>query len=290
MTVRIIPRLDIKGPNLVKGIHLEGLRVLGKPERFARHYYENGADELMYMDVVASLYGRNSLLDIVMRTSQEVFIPLTVGGGLRTIEDIRTVLRAGADKVSLNTAAINRPELVSEAAKRFGSSTIVVSIEAIKRPNGTYEAYTDNGRESTGVDAAEWAVRAAELGAGELVVTSIDQEGTGRGFDIELTRRIARSVSIPVIACGGAGKLSHVSEAITYGKADAVSVASILHYECLSRLANEEGDYEQEGNIEYLRGGRGFSLVEGATIQEIKRHLADSGIECRYAEVALAHD
>ena len=166
MNVRLIPRLDIKGPNLVKGIHLEGLRVLGKPERFARWYYEQGADELLYMDVVASLYQRNSLLDIVRRTSREIFIPLTVGGGLRTLDDIREVLRAGADKVALNTAAINRPELVREAAECFGSSTIVVSIEAIRKPDGRYEAYTDNGREKTGVDVFEWAVRAAELGAG----------------------------------------------------------------------------------------------------------------------------
>ena len=153
MNIRIIPRLDIKGPNLVKGIHLEGLRVLGKPERFARYYYEHGADELIYMDVVASLYGRNSLLNIVERTSKEIFIPLTVGGGLRTIDYIRAVLRAGADKVSLNTAAIARPELIQEAAKRFGSSTIVVSIEAKKRPDGSYECYTDNGRVRTGVNA-----------------------------------------------------------------------------------------------------------------------------------------
>ena len=184
MTVRIIPRLDIKGPNLVKGIHLEGLRVLGKPERYARHYYEQGADELLYMDVVASLYQRNSLLDIVTRTAREIFIPLTVGGGLRTIDDIRTVLRAGADKVSLNTAAIRDPGLIREAALRFGSSTITVSIEAIRKPDGSYEAYTDNGRERTGVDAFDWAIRAAELGAGELIVTSIDREGTGKGFDL----------------------------------------------------------------------------------------------------------
>ena len=142
MNIRVIPRLDIKGPNLVKGIHLEGLRVLGKPERFARHYYESGADELFYMDSVASLYGRNSLLHIIQRTSREIFIPLTVGGGLRTVEDSRTVLRAGADKASLNTAAIRRPELIREAAKRFGSSTIVVSIEAKRQPDGRYEAYT----------------------------------------------------------------------------------------------------------------------------------------------------
>ena len=151
-SVRIIPKLDIKGPNLVKGIHLEGLRVLGKPEDFAKHYYEKGADELIYMDVVASLYGRNSLHEIVSRTAKEIFIPLTVGGGLRTIEDIKNVLRAGADKVSLNTAAIKNPSIVREASRIFGSSTITISIEAIKQPNGEYFAYTDNGREYTGID------------------------------------------------------------------------------------------------------------------------------------------
>jgi len=290
VTVRIIPRLDIKGPNLVKGIHLEGLRVLGKPERFACYYYEHGADELMYMDVVASLYGRNSLPDIIERPSRETFIPLTVGGGLRTLEDIRAVLQAGADKVSLNTAAINRPELVSEAARRFGSSTIVVSVEAIKKPDGGYEAFTDNGREATGVDAIQWAIRVAELGAGEIMVTSIDREGTGKGFDLELTREIAESVSIPVIACGGAGNVGHISQVITEGKADAVSMASILHYECASRLVADDSEYDQEGNVEFLRRGQGFSLVEGASIREVKRHLVDAGIECRYAEAALAHD
>src|SRR2546423_13233654 len=177
--VRVIARLDIKGPNLVKGIHMEGLRVLGKPEDFAEYYYRTGADELMYIDVVASLYGRNSLLDIVRRTAQEIFIPLCVGGGLRSVDDIRAVLRAGADKVSINTAAIRRPALIKEAAETFGSSTIVVSVEAIRKPDGKYEAYTDYGRERTGVDAVAWAQEAASLGAGELVVTSINQEGTG---------------------------------------------------------------------------------------------------------------
>ena len=196
MNVRIIPRLDIKGSNLVKGIHLEGLRVLGKPEHFAHYYYENGADELFYMDAVASLYGRNSLVGIIEKTSKEIFIPLTVGGGLRSVEDIRTVLRAGADKVSINTATILRPELIREASRAFGSSTIVVSIEAIKKQDGSYEAYVDYGRQNTDVDALEWAVRAAEMGAGELVVTSIDNEGTGKGFDLKLTRKISTSVPI----------------------------------------------------------------------------------------------
>lgn len=283
MNIRIIPRLDIKGPNLVKGIHLEGLRVLGKPEHFARHYYETGADELLYMDVVASLYGRNSLVEIVERTSRETNIPLTVGGGLRTIDDIRAVLRAGADKVAVNTAVVNRPEFVSEAAEAFGSSTIVVSIEAIRQEDGSYEAYTDNGRERTGFDAFEWASRAADLGAGELMVTSIDQEGTGKGYDIDLTRRIADSVRIPVIACGGAGSVDHVREVVAEGHADAVSCASILHYEYISH-AVMRGDFSDEGNIEYLKSGRVFSVIEPATIPEIKRHLAEHGIECRQSE------
>ena len=285
MNIRIIPRLDIKGPNLVKGIHLEGLRVLGKPERFARYYYENGADEMIYMDAVASLYGRNSLLEIVERTSKEIFIPLTVGGGLRSVDDIRTVLRAGADKVSINTAAVRRPELIREASRAFGSSTIVVSIEAIKKPDGTYEAYVDYGRQSTGVDALEWAVRATELGAGELIVTSIDREGTGQGFDLELTRKIAESVPIPVIASGGAGKVSDIYDVVTKGKADAVSLASILHYHSIRHSKYEDQDFSSEGNVEFLRLGREFSKIQDATLLEIKEHLTKQGIECRYQPI-----
>jgi imidazole glycerol-phosphate synthase subunit HisF len=278
--VRVIPRLDIKGPNLVKGVHLEGLRVLGKPECFARYYYEQGADELIYMDVVASLYGRNSLLHIIERTAKEIFIPLTVGGGLRTIDDIRTALRAGADKVSLNTAALHSPELIKEASLRFGSSTIVISIEAKKQANGAYEAYTDNGREKTGVNVFEWAVRAAELGAGEIFLTSVDCEGTGKGFDLELTRRVAQSVPIPVIACGGAGKISDVYEVVSQGQADAVSLASMLHYNYIRQNYTDD-DYTSEGNIEFLRSGRGFSKVEGATLPEIKHYLQQHNILCR---------
>ncbi len=280
MNIRIIPRLDIKGPNLVKGIHLEGLRVLGKPERFARYYYEHGADELIYMDVVASLYGRNSLLNIVERTSKEIFIPLTVGGGLRTIDDIRAVLRAGADKVSLNTAAIARPELIQEAAKRFGSSTIVVSIEAKKRPDGSYECYTDNGRVRTGVNAFEWATRVADLGAGEILLTSIDQEGTGKGFDVAMTRRVAQAVPIPVIACGGAGRVEHVYDVIHAGRADAVSFASMVHYRYIAQFYTDD-DYSSEGNIEFLKSGQGFSRVEGATISDIKTYVRGQGVTCR---------
>lgn len=279
--VRIIPRLDIKGPNLVKGIHLEGLRVLGKPEIFAKHYYESGADELVYMDVVASLYGRNSLLDIIGRTSKEIFIPLTVGGGLRTIDDIRSVLRAGADKVSLNTAAIQCPELIREASKMFGSSTIMVSIEAIRNSDGSYEAYTDNGREMTTINVFEWACRAVELGAGEIMITSIDREGTGQGFDIELTKKIAESVPVPVIACGGAGKVDDVCNVISECKVDAVSIASILHYNFIKSY-RPENDFSGEGNIKYLRDGRGFSMVQDTTIAAVKAGLLKCGIACRH--------
>ena len=281
MSVRVIPRLDIKGPNLVKGIHLEGLRVLGKPQYFARKYYEEGADELLFMDVVASLYGRNSLLDIIQRTADEIFVPLAVGGGLRSLEDIRAVLRAGADKVTLNTAAIGRPELIREAARRFGSSTIVVSIEAIRRPDGSYEAYTDNGREKTGLDAVAWAVRAVELGAGELIVTSIDREGTGKGYDLELTSRIAAAVPVPVIACGGAGSPDDVADVLGAGAA-AASLASVLHYNLLRHFAQEPQGFAPEISLAHLHRP-GFAKVQDASLSELKATLAARGLAARPA-------
>jgi cyclase len=226
---RLIARLDIKGPNLVKGIRLEGLRVMGDPAEHALRYYQQGADELLYVDIVASLYERNNLVDVVRRTASSIFVPLTVGGGLRSVEDISTMLRAGADKVAINTAAIRRPALLSEASRSFGSQCIVLSIEAKRRPNGGWEAYTDNGREKTGLDAVEWARRAVDLGAGEVLLTSVDQEGTRRGFDLELIGALAPSLPVPVIVCGGAGSIEHVNQAVAHG-ADAVAVASLLHY------------------------------------------------------------
>ena len=279
VNTRIIPRLDIKGPNLVKGIHLEGLRVMGRPEKFARYYYEQGADELLYIDVVASLYGRNSLLNVVESTAKEIFIPLTVGGGIRTLDDIRTVLKAGADKVAINTAAVKRPRFIREAAKRFGSSTIVVSIEANRTSDAVYEAYTENGRDNSGMDAVKWAVEAANMGAGEILITSVDREGTGLGYDLELTRNISKSVSIPVIASGGAGELSHIEDVVAKGFADAVSVASVLHYQYLDVNDNEE--IFSEGNTEFLRSKVYPSKIAHFTIAEIKNHLIQCGIDCR---------
>lgn len=230
MRARLIPRLDIKGPNLIKGVHLEGLRVLGDPQEFARRYYEDGADELLYVDVVASLYGRNSLHDMIQRTASEMFIPLTVTGGLRSVEDVRNVLRAGADKVGVNTAATKRPELIREISERFGAQCMVLSIEAKSVGPGKWEAYTDNGRERTGLDVIDWVRRGVDLGAGEILLTSVDREGTRLGYDTELVAAVHAVVpSIPLIASGGLGRSQDAIAAIDAG-ADAIAVADALHY------------------------------------------------------------
>ena len=278
-TVRIIPRLDIKGPNLVKGIHLEGLRVLGKPADFAKYYYEQGADELMFMDVVASLYERNSLHDIISETAKSIFIPITVGGGLRSISDIKEVLRVGADKVCLNTAAIKNPQLIRDASRMFGSSTIVIAIEAIKEPDGRYLAYTDNGREYTGIDVFQWAQQVDELGAGEIVITSVDKEGTGKGFDLDLVSRITDLVSIPVIAHGGAGKKDHAVEVLKNGNVSSAMMSSIFHYHFIKE--NESIASNTEGNVEFLNKKRSFHVFEECTIKELKESLLENQIQCR---------
>jgi cyclase len=230
--VRLIARLDIKAPNLIKGVHLEGLRKIGDPQQHAQSYYAAGADEIIYMDIVASLYNRNSLSDIVRRTAEQIFIPITVGGGIRTLKDVENALRCGADKVAINTAAVARPELLGEVAKRFGSQCMVLSIEAKRARTGEprWEAFTDNGREHTGLDVVEWAKRAVNEGAGEILLTSVDREGTRKGFDIELTRAVSDAVSVPVIASGGMGSVEHLIEAVTEGHADAVAMADVLHY------------------------------------------------------------
>jgi len=228
--LRLIARLDIKGVNLIKGIHLEGLRVVGDPQIHAAKYYQDGADEIIYMDTVASLYGRNNLVDVVSRATEHVFVPITVGGGIRSVEDARTLLRAGADKVAINTAAIKEPKLISQLSDVWGSSTIVLSIEAKKTGDNKWEAYTDNGRERTGLDVAQWAETGAKLGAGEILVTSVDQEGTRKGFDCELVAEITKRVEIPVIASGGFGSLDHLSQLVKTAKPTGVAIADSLHY------------------------------------------------------------
>ncbi len=233
-SIRIIPKLEVKGPNLIKGIHLEGLRIVGKPEKAAIKYYEAGADELIYIDLVASLYRRKYLLDIISRTAKTAFIPLTVGGGIQTIVDMSVLFRAGADKVAINTGAINNPTVISTAANIYGSQCIVVSIETQRKSDGSWEAYTDSGRTPTGINALTWAKKAEKMGAGEFLVTSINQDGTAMGFDIELVRKISSQSSIPVIASGGAGKLEHFYEIITFGAADAVCASTLFHFNTIT--------------------------------------------------------
>ena len=228
--VRLVARLDVKGQNLIKGIHLEGLRVIGSPQKYALQYYQQGADELIYMDCVASLYGRNHLAEIISSAARDIFIPMTVGGGIRSVDDAAQILRAGADKVAVNTAAIGNPSLISDIARRFGSQCMVLSVEAKQVGEQRWEAYTKNGRERTGRDVVEWVRDAIARGVGEILLTSVDREGTRKGFDLQLLRAVSSEVSVPVIASGGMGRPEDLVAAVINGGADAVAMADILHY------------------------------------------------------------
>lgn len=238
--LRLIARLDIKGPNLIKGVHLEGLRVIGSPSEHAVRYYKQGVDELLYMDCVASLYGRNHLGDIVRSAAENIFVPMTVGGGIRSEDDAISILRAGADKVAVNTAAVANPQLITGIARRFGSQCMVLSVEAKQIAPKRWEVYTDNGRERTGIDVIEWVKRGVSMGAGEILLTSVDREGTRKGFDVELVHAVTNEVSVPVIASGGMGKPEDMLEVVREGGADAVAMADILHYNrsTLSEIRN----------------------------------------------------
>mgnify|MGYP003419534501 FL=1 len=251
--IRLIARLDIKGPNLIKGIRFEGLRVIGSPAEHALRYYQQGADELIYIDSVASLYGRNNLSDIVQSAARNVFIPLTGGGGIRSTDDVRHLLRCGADKVAVNTAAIAQPGLITEIAREFGSQCMVLSIQAKQIAPGRWEAYTDTGRERSGVDVIEWARRGVQLGAGEILITSVDREGTRKGFDIDLVRTVAAEVNVPIIASGGMGSAQDAVDVARQGHADAVAMADILHN-------------------------------KRATLAEVRQHLKSAGVEVRSYE------
>ncbi len=231
--LRLIARLDVKAPYLIKGTHLEGLRKVGDPRSFAERYYREGIDEIIYIDSVASLYERNTIVDLVSRTAEKVFVPITVGGGIRSVDDARILLRAGADKIAINTAAIKNPDLIRDMSRQLGSQCVVLSIQA-KSTAGGWKAYGDNGREPSEWDAIEWAREAENLGAGEILVTSIDREGTLKGFDIALVRAIASVVDVPVIASGGLGSVDHVHDVVVTGCADAVAIANVLHYNKLS--------------------------------------------------------
>lgn len=228
--IRLIARLDIKGPNLIKGIHLEGLRVIGSPNDFALHYYLQGVDELIYMDCVASLYGRNHLGDIIKAAAKDIFVPITVGGGIRSVTDATDILRLGADKVALNTAAVESPQLITSIARRFGNQCMVLSVEAKQINFDHWEVYTNNGRERTGLDVVEWVKKGVSMGAGEILLTSVDREGTRKGFDIELIKMVSSEVDVPIIASGGMGKPEDLLAVVKDGGADAVAMADILHY------------------------------------------------------------
>jgi cyclase len=247
---RIIPCLDVAGGRVVKGVNFVALRDAGDPVAAAAAYDAAGADELCFLDITASHEGRGTILDVVARTADQLFLPLTVGGGVRAVEDVRRLLLAGADKVAINSAAVERPELIREAADRWGAQAIVVAIDARAQKNSGWEVYTHGGRRPTGRDAVAWAVEMAEAGAGELLVTSMDRDGTRQGYDLALTRAIADAVPVPVIASGGAGTLAHLAAALLDGRADAVLAASIFHF----------------GEL---------------TIAEAKRHLAAAGVPVR---------
>jgi len=247
---RIIPCLDVHGGRGVKGVNFVKLRDAGDPVEIARGYGEAGADELAFLDITASSDARDTIVEVIERVADQVFIPLTVGGGVRRVEDVRKLLNAGADKVSINTAAVEDPRLVADAARRFGSQAIVVAVDARRSEGGRWEVYTHGGRKARGLDAVEWAAKMAAHGAGEILLTSMDRDGTRSGFDLELTRAVAEAVPVPVIASGGVGTLEHLAEGIERGRADAVLAASVFHF----------------GEI---------------TIPEAKRFLAARGIEMR---------
>ena len=239
LTKRVIPCLDVKDGRVVKGVNFVSLRDAGDPVEQARLYDQAGADELCFLDITASSDKRAIIYDVVRATAEQCFMPLTVGGGVRSVEDVRKLLLAGADKVSINTAAVHRPELVGEAARKFGAQCVVVAIDA-KRAGGRFEVFTHGGRNPTGLEAVAWARRMAELGAGEILLTSMDRDGTRQGFDLELTRAVADAVPVPVIASGGVGSLDHLAEGVTEGHADAVLAASIFHFgEATIRQAKE---------------------------------------------------
>lgn len=227
--VRVVARLDVKGPNVIKGVRLEGLRIVGHPAVMSRRYAEQGADEILFMDAVASLYDRNSILPHIREAARDVFVPLTVGGGLRHEEDVRAALRAGADKVAINTAAVRSPALLRTVADRFGSQCTVLSVEASHHATLGWEVLTDGGRERTGIAVLEWVEAAVALGAGEILLTSVDRDGTRQGFDVPLVRAVQQRVAVPIIASGGAGSIDHVVDVVQGAEVDAVAVGALLH-------------------------------------------------------------
>lgn len=276
---RIIPRLDIKGPNLVKGVHMEGLRVLGNPYSFAEHYSENGADEILYVDIVASLYGRNTLNHLISKTARNINVPLTVGGGIRSCKDIERLLISGADKVTINTAAIKSPEFVEEAVKEFGSSTININIEC-KFTQKDYYCFIDNGRELTEVKMVDWVRNLVDYNVGEITVTSIDKEGTGNGFDYPLIEKIYPLVRCNLNVHGGAGCINDILKLLKDFELSSVICSSIFHYFILQKNILDY-KHENEGNTKYLLSNNVRKKLECCSIQELKSILTENKVLIR---------
>jgi cyclase len=268
-SIRIIPKLDIKGPNLVKGVNLEGLRALGSPRNFIEHYYNNGADELICHDVVASLYMRNNLDSIIRETSKNIFLPIIVGGGIRNINDIEHLLKSGADRIFFNTAAIKRPSLIKKASKYFGSSTILVSIECIEREK-EYFCLVDFGRQLTKIKVTDWIDIVQSNGAGEIIITSVNKEGTGTGFDLNLFEKISKKIKIPLIVNGGFGRLSHIKDLLNYCCPSGIAIGSALHYSSMLNIKKKE-DLD-EGNFEFIRNSKNFLNFKNISIKKIKSY------------------
>ena len=276
---RIISRLDIKNNTLVKGIHLEGLRVLGDPKEFAFKYFEEGIDEIHYQDVVASLYDRNQLDDVIENTVKNIFVPICVGGGIRTLEDIDKLLKLGADKVVINSAAVKDPEFIKEATIKYGSSTIAVAIEAIRINNSKdYKILIESGRQNTDLDILEWLEKIQKFGVGEIILTSIDNEGTKKGYDIELCSIVKKNSNVPVIAHGGAGKIDDIIEVFKETDVDAVSIATILHYNYLN-LDNQNN--KNSGNYSFINKITKTKDSIAQTINQIKSELEANFIKIR---------
>ncbi len=268
---RIIARLDIKANRLIKGIHLEGWRFLeGEPKDFCKHYYEEGADEILYIDSVASLYNRDVIKEIIKQTTKNVFVPITVGGGIRTVEDAGDILRSGADKIAINSQALKTPEIISEIANRFGSQCMVLSIQAKRASNGVWEAWYDSARERTNLDVIKWAKEGVERGAGEILLTSIDNEGTEKGFDHDLVSEVSSAVNVPVIASGGFGKISDFINVAKTGGADAVAIARSLHYKKISIRDIKNVAIEHGINVRMERKELYTQLIEKILSEEIK--------------------
>ncbi len=273
---RIIPRLEIKNDNLVKGINLEGLRVLGKPEDFAEYYYKNGADELLYQDVVASLYGTNSIEKIIKKTAKKIFIPLTVSGGIRNIRNISKLLKSGADKIAMNSAATRKPNIIKEAAKQFGTSTIVISIETQKINNEFY-VFTENGRNNSKIKLFYWIDKIQKLGAGEIILTFINKEGTGSGFDLEYINKLIKYIDIPLIISGGAGDKYQIKDLLSYKKVSGVGISSIFHYDYVSKKSKKNINFNI-GNTDFLKSTNTPSFISALDIKSLKLFLKKNNI------------